>query len=150
MDQGPKLGGGALKGTSQNWASGMLPPKLGHILGWLALTEFFLAKNKTLPRSNHFLKVQWEIHFFHFLKYWPKLFKKKIRIEIWRFSFQICFQNQFLTSGSGRTENTQIRIFAYFSFDHFPKSKIYSKSRSQMRNATFLFKFFLLKNFGQY
>ena len=61
--------------------------------------------------------------FFDFLNYWAKRLKK-IRIEIWTFSFQICFQNQFLTSGSGQTENTQVRIFAYFQFDHFPKSKI--------------------------
>ena len=32
-------------------------------------------------------------------------------------------QNQFLTLGSGQTENTQIRVFVYFWFDHFPKSK---------------------------
>ena len=40
------------------WASGMLPPKLGHIIGCLAFTEYFFVKNKTLPRSNHFLKIQ--------------------------------------------------------------------------------------------
>ena len=55
--------GGALKGTWQNWASGMLPPKLGHILGCLAFSEYFFANNKTLPRPNHFLKIQWEIFF---------------------------------------------------------------------------------------
>ena len=38
--------------------------------------------------------------FFDFFKYWPKLFKKKFRIEIWIFSFQICFRNQFWTLGS--------------------------------------------------
>ena len=30
---------------------------------------------------------------------------KKIRLEIWTFSFQIFFQNHFLTLGSGQTEN---------------------------------------------
>ena len=30
---------------------------------------------------------------------------KKFRIEIWTLSFQICCQNQFLTLGSGQTEN---------------------------------------------
>jgi hypothetical protein len=45
----------------------MLPPELGHILGCLAFSEFFFAKNKTLPRPNHFLKIQWEIHFLTFL-----------------------------------------------------------------------------------
>ena len=36
--------------------------------------------------------------------------QKKLRIEILTFSFQICFRNQFSTSGSGQTENTQIRV----------------------------------------
>ena len=49
---------------------------------------------------------------------------KKIEIEIWIFSFQICFKNQFSTSGSGQTENTRICEDVYFQFDHFPKSKI--------------------------
>ena len=39
------------------------------------------------------------------LKYWPKLFKFFFRIE----KFQICFRNQFLTSGSCQMENTQMR-----------------------------------------
>ena len=51
----------------------------------------------------------------------PKIF---LRIETWTFSFQICFKNQFSTSGSGQTENTCIRKYVYFQFDHFPKSKI--------------------------
>ena len=35
---------------------------------------------------------------------------KKIRIEIWTFSFQICFWNQFLTSRTGQTEDFEINI----------------------------------------
>ena len=58
---------------------------------------------------------------------WPKRFKKKFRIEIRTFSFQICFQNQLSTSGSFQTENTQIRMFAYFPFDHFPKQILKEK-----------------------
>ena len=54
----------------------------------------------------------------------------------------ICFQNQFLTSGSGQTKYPQIRVFADFLFDHFPKLKIDSKSRFEMRNAIFLYYFF--------
>ena len=46
---------------------------------------------------------------------------ENFRIEIWTFLFQICFQNQFLTLGSGQTENTRICVFANFPFDHFPK-----------------------------
>ena len=62
---------------------------------------------------------------------------------MWTLSFQICFRNQFSTSGSGQTENTQIYVFAYFQFDHFPKSKIDSKSRFEMRMSIFPFQIFL-------
>ena len=65
-----------------------------------------------------------------------------IRIEIWTFSFQICFGNKFWTLGSGQTENTQIRVFVYFPFDHFPKAKIDSESRFEMRMSIFLFEAF--------
>ena len=126
-----------LKGSCQNWASGMLPPKLGHILGCLAFTEFFLPQIKPYPGWITFWKSNRK-SIFWLLNNWPKLFKK-IWIAIWCFSFEICFRNPFLTSGSGQTENTPIRIFAYFPFDHILKSKIYSKSRFEMRNAIFIF-----------
>ena len=61
------------------------------------------------------------------------------RIEIWTFSFQICFCKQFSTSGSGQTENVQIRVFAYFQFDHFPKSKIDCEIRFEITMSIFLF-----------
>ena len=51
------------------------------------------------------------------------MLQKKLRIEIWTFSFQIGFQIQFLTLVSSQTENTQIHIFAYFQFQ-FKKVKI--------------------------
>ena len=35
---------------------------------------------------------------------------KKIRIEIWTFSYEICLRNPFLTSGNGQTENMRMRI----------------------------------------
>ena len=83
--------------------------------------------NWPLPEQHHFFKIQWEIQFLTFLML-SKTLKKKFRTEIWKFSFQICFQNQFSTSGSGQTENTQIPIFAYVQFDHFPKSKLILKA----------------------
>ena len=58
--------GGGVSGHCLNIPSGMLPPKLRHILGSLAFSEFFLVEKETLPRSNHFLKIQWEIHFWLF------------------------------------------------------------------------------------
>ena len=63
------------------------------------------------PFRNYIFKIQWEIHFFTFLNTDQNAPKKKFRIEIWTFSFQICFKNKFLTSGSGPTENTHIRVF---------------------------------------
>ena len=81
-----------------------------HILGSLAFSEFFFVKKVTLPWSNHILKIQWEIHFLTF-KIVTEMLQKKFRIEIWTFSFQICIKNQFLTSGSGQTENTRIRVY---------------------------------------
>ena len=67
------------------------------------------------------------------------MLQEKFRIEIWTFLFQICFLNKFTTSVSGQTENTQTRVFAYFQFKHFPKSKIVSQSRSEMRMSIFQF-----------
>ena len=114
------------------------PPKLRHILGGLASSEKISVKKETLPRSNHFLKIQWEINLLTFWNTDGTSSKKKFRIEICTFSFEICFWNQFLTSGSGQTENTQIRIFTYFQSDHFLKSKIDSESRFEMRMYIFL------------
>ena len=68
--------------------------------------------------------------------------QKKFRIEIWAFCFQICFWNQFLTLGSGQNENTQIRIFVYFLFDYFPKSKIYFESIF-LKKWPYFYQFFL-------
>ena len=83
-----------------------------------------------------------ESPFLDFFKYWPKRSKKKFRIEIWTFSFQICFQNQFSTLGSGQTENTRIREYVYFQFDHLPKSKIDFKADLKWECPYFCSKFF--------
>ena len=63
-----------------------------------------------LPSAIENLKIQWKIHFLTFLNTDRNAPKKKFRIEIWTFSFQNCFKNQFSTSGSGQTENTRIRV----------------------------------------
>ena len=69
---------------------------------------FRQKRDPTLAKS-HFENTI-ENPFFDFLKYWPKRSKKKLRIEIWTFSFQICFKNQFLTLGSGETKNTRMIV----------------------------------------
>ena len=86
------------------------------------------------PFQNYIFKIQWEINFLTFSNTDQNAPQKKFRIEIWIFSFEICLKNQFLTLGSGQTENTQIRVFVYF-----PKSKIDFKSRFEMRMSVFLF-----------
>ena len=93
----------------------------------------------------HFLEIQREIIFFTLFLVDQN--GKKIRIEIWTFSLQKCFWNKFLTLGSGQTENTQICVFAYFQFDHFPKSKIYSENSFKMKRSIFLFKTFFVERF---
>ena len=81
-------------------------------------------ENYPLPLAEQDLKIQWEIHFLTFLNTDRNAPQKKFRIEMWTFSFQNCFKNQFSTLGSGQTENSRIREYVYFQFDHFPKSKI--------------------------
>ena len=41
--------------------------------------------------------------------------------------------------GKWSTENPQIRVFAYFQLDHFPKLKINSESRFEIRMSILLF-----------
>ena len=77
-----------------------------------------------------------------FLNIGQNSLKKKFRIEVWTFSSQICFRNQFWTFVSGQTENTHIRVYVYFQFDRFPKSKINSESRFEMKMSIFQFHFF--------
>ena len=54
--------------------------------------------------------------FFDFFLILSETLQKKFGIEIVTFSFQICFQNQFLTLGGGQTENTQIRVDIDYGF----------------------------------
>ena len=61
--------------------------------------------------------------------------------SVTHFIFKFHFNNK--TACQFNPENPQIRVFADFSIDHFPKSKIDSKSRFKIRIAIFLFKFFL-------
>ena len=96
---------------------------LGIFWGVWLFQKFFLSKIKPYPGWITFRKYNGK-SFFYFFKYWPKRSKKKFRTEIWTFSLQICFKNQFSTSGSGQTENRRVREYVYFQFDHFPKLKI--------------------------
>ena len=111
------------------FSSCMLPPKLRHISRSLAFSEFFSVKKNVLyPGQITFWKYD-RISIFWLVEIFTETLQKKFRIKMWTFSFQTCFRNQFPTSGSGQTEDTQIHVFVYFLFYHFPKSKIDSKSR---------------------
>ena len=81
----------------------MLPSRLGHILGCLAFSEFCSAQNKTLPRSNHYLKIQWEIHFFkrHFFRRNAR--QKKNNSNYIGLNEKNWFRNWFWISGSAET-----------------------------------------------
>ena len=81
-----------------------------HISGSLAFSEFFLPINIPYPGQITFWKYNVESIFGIFLNNYRNS-SKKIIIEIWTLSFQIGFWNQFLTSGSGKTKNMQIRVF---------------------------------------
>ena len=69
---------------------------------------FFRKKfrwKKTPPPAKSLFKNTMGSQKFYLYHSWSKRYKKKSRIEIWSFLFQICFWNQFPTLGSGQTEN---------------------------------------------
>ena len=142
--EGRGLGEG-VSGHCLIWASGMLTPKLRHILGCLAFSEKNSLKNLPYAGQITFWKYNGKSIFLLF-KILTETFKTKFRIEIWTLSFQICLQNRFWTSGNGQTENTCIRVHVFFQFDHFPESKIDFESRFEKRMPIFLF-YFIFEEF---
>ena len=92
------------------------------------------------PNSNVNLKVvQGDFP----IKYGPKLlntYGQSLKIPfnfISKLKFLNTIENPFFTLGSAQTENTQIRAFAYFQFNHFLKYKMDSESRFEMRISIF-------------
>ena len=65
-----------LSGTFQIWASGILPPKLRHILGYLLFQKKNSKKKRSYASQITFFKHNGK-SIFWLLKYWPKLLKKK-------------------------------------------------------------------------
>ena len=70
---------------------------------WTKNSKKPMVSQKTLGHFQITIKKEKSIFFFF------EILFEKFRIEIWTFSFIICFLNQFCTSESGQTENTQIR-----------------------------------------
>ena len=76
----------------------------------------------------HFFDT-WSVHPFHMDQNFST---KKFRIELWTFSFQIGFRNQFSTLGSGQTENyVNMRICV---FPVWPLPKVKNLFRKQIWN----------------
>ena len=85
-------------------------------------------EKKPLNPSAQDLKIQWEIQFSTFFVVGQNAPKFFFTIEIWTFSFQNCFRNQFWTFGSGQTENTANMYLRIFSFTTSPRPKLILKA----------------------
>ena len=143
-------GGGkrGLLGTFQIWASGMLPPKLRHILGCLAFSEKFVVKKKSLRRSNHFLKIQLDIHFWLFLIVTTRFKKNQNR------NMDILFLNLLSESilDFGKWSNwkytyTRTRVFSVWPL---PEVQNWFWKQIWNENIHISFLIFFLKRFDQY
>ena len=121
--------------------------------GWLqfAMKCHYILQEKTSTYANHFWKYNGKSISLFFLLIDQNFSKKKFRIEIKAFSFQICFKNQFSTLRSGQTENTQIHVFAYFSFFLTTSQswKLIPKADLK-RECPYFYSNFFLKSIGQY
>ena len=90
------------------------------------------------PLAFENLKIKWKIHFLTFLNTDQNARKKNLEWKYEHSFFKSTFGIIFSTLGSSQTENTQMRVFTSFQFDHFPKSKIDFESRFEMRMSIFL------------
>ena len=119
---------------------------LRHILGCLAFSEkkFVQKKNSTSVKS--LFENTMENPFFTFLNT-DQNSSKKIRIEIWAFSLQIYFLNQFLTSGSGQTKKYTNMCICVFSVWPLPEVKNLFRKHIWKENAhIYIYIFFFLKS----
>ena len=82
-----------------------------------------------LPWAIENLKIQWEIIFFNFFKYWSKRSKRNLELLLYSAFWEICFWEIFCTLGSAWTENAESAATRHFQFKHFPKFKMTSESR---------------------
>ena len=99
--------------------------------------KFFCQKRHLTPVKSLFENTLRNAFFFIYFFYIGQNSSKpnlelKYGHSLFKSTFRISFR-------SGQTENTQIRVFVYFPFDHFPKLKIDSKSRFEKRMPIYLF-----------
>ena len=83
-------------------------PNLGIFGGVLLIQKKISSKNEPYAGQITFWKYNRKSIFWLFLNI-DQNASKKIRIEIWTFSFQICFWNHSWTSGSSQTKNPAYR-----------------------------------------
>ena len=125
----------------------MLPPKLGHIIGCLAFTEYFFVKNETLPRSNHFLKIQLKIIFLTFLNTDRNAPTKNLEQKYGHFHFKSALKINFWLR---EVVKLKIHVFAYtciFSLTTSWSRKLIFKADE---NGHISILNFFLERFGQY
>ena len=88
--------------------------------------------------------------FLDFFKYWPKRSKKKFRIEIWTFSFKICFQNQFFDFrkwSNWKYTYTRIHVFSVWPL---PEVENWFLKQIWNENIHISILNFFLERFGHY
>ena len=124
------------KSKFQVWRPPRLFCRLIQGIQWKNLRSSMKINHGTLPRKIWNYNRKSIFWLFSILTKTLQLF---CRVVIWTFLYQICFRNKISTSGSGQTENTQIRVFAYFQFDQFPKLKINFESWFEIRMSILLF-----------
>ena len=85
--------------------------------------------------SIHFCDT-WSVHPFHI----DKNSSKKSLVEKYGHShFKSAFGINFRLREVVKLKFMQVRVFTYFQFDYFPKSKFFSESRFKMRMSIFQF-----------
>ena len=95
-----------------------------------------------VARGSPFLKIRWEIYFLIFLNTDQNAPIFFLELLYGHSHFKSAFGINFRLREVVKLkilQNTQIREFAYFQFDHFPKSKINSERRFEMRMSILLF-----------
>ena len=94
------------------------------------------------PFQNYIFKIQWEIHFLTFFKYWPKLFKKKFQLKYGHSHFKSAFGINF---GLREVVKLKIHVYAYtciFSLTASRCPKLIAKAELKWECPYFNSKFF--------
>ena len=112
----------------------------------MPLSEFFVCHKKTPPPAKSLFENMMGSQKSNFLicdRNAPRIF---FFIEIWAFSFQNCFRNNFLTSGSAQTEKERIMgimgSIGIFSLITSRSRKLIPKTDLKWKDPYFYSRFF--------